>query len=430
MSIIEKILKPVSLPRIVKVAQFFNTEQLKGDLAEYVGMQIKAIPAYQRIRPGQRIAVTGGSRGIHRVAEVTRIVCNLVKEKGAEPFVIPAMGSHGGATPEGQIKMLESIGITEDSVGAPICAAMDTVEIGSFDLGRRIPVHMDKFAHNADGIILINRIKSHPSFRAKYESGLMKMMAIGLGKQFGAQNYHQLGYGKFPYIIEAAGRLVLQHENVLFGVALLENSSGKLRKVVCLETEKIPEKEPELLKESYRYLARPFFTEADVLVVRDVGKNISGACCDVNVSGRFNNEYYHNEMKITRVAFLRLTPQSHGNASGVGVADIITDRLYHDIDLMQSYPNGLTTGSTVAYKIPMIMPTEELAVRAAVKTSLIPDYSEVRMCLVESSKNLDHFYVTENLLQQATGSDVKMEIISEPMEIPFTDAGELTLDFA
>lgn len=429
MNFFEKILNPIPVPRVVKVAQYFDTEHLEGDLTDYVGAQIKAIPAYQRIQPGQRIAVTGGSRGIHRVAEVTRIVCGLVKEKGAEPFVIPAMGSHGGATAEGQIKMLESIGITEDSVGAPIRATMDTEQIGTFDLGRSIPVHMDTYAHNADGIILINRVKSHPSFRAKYESGLMKMMAIGLGKQFGAQNYHQLGYGSFPGIIEAAGRLVLQQENILFGVALLENSSSKLRKVVCLAAEEIPEKEPELLKESYQYLARPFFTDADVLIVRDIGKNISGACCDVNVSGRFNNEYYHNEMKITRVAFLRLTPQSHGNASGVGVADIITNGLYHDIDLLQSYPNGLTTGSTIAYKIPMIMPTEEMAVKAAIKTCLIPDYSEVRLCLMESSKNLDRFYVTENLLQQAAGSGVKTEVVSGPMHVPFTDTGALALEF-
>jgi hypothetical protein len=424
MGFIEDTLLPIPLPKVVKVQQNFSTDHL-DDIVANVSLQITNLEAYKNIKAGQKIAITGGSRSIDRLGEVTRIVCDMVKKKKAFPFVIPAMGSHGGATAKGQIHMLETVGITEESVGVPIRASMDVVQIGCFDDDS--PIFMDRFAHFADGVILINRIKSHPSFRATYESGLMKMMAIGLGKQKGAQTYHQLGYGNLPHIIETVGKYVIKAEKILFGVALLENSFSKLRKIAVIPAHKIPEEEAKLLKESYGYLAQPFFRQADVLIVKDIGKNISGACCDVTASGRFNNEYFHSDLKITRLVFLNLTQQSKGNASGVGVADFITKRLFDNIDFLQTYPNALTTGSTIAYKIPIILANDILAFKAAIKSSCIKDFNNVRLCVMESSKNMSNFYVTPNMISEAKEKGVN--ILTDAVNIPFDENGNLNIHF-
>lgn len=423
MGFIENTLKEIPLPKIVKVEQTFDDTHLE-DVEAVVRTQIVKLKEYMDIKPGQSIAITGGSRGINKIDIITKCVCDMVKAKGAYPFIVPAMGSHGGATAEGQKHMLETLGITEKAMGVPIKATMEVVKIGTFGNGR--PIYMDKYAHDADGIILLNRVKAHTSFMGKYESGLMKMMAIGLGKQQGAENYHQTGFKEMPGIIGDVGKAVLRLEKVLFGVAILENSFGKVNKIACLSPNDIPEQEAVLLKESKKYLALPFFKNVDVMIVKEIGKNISGTGCDSNVTGRFNNESFHNDMHVTRLGFLQISHISNGNANGVGLGDFITKKLYENIDLAQLYPNALTSTAAVTVKIPMMLPTERDVFAAAIKTSCIENFKEVRLGIIESSKNLQTLYVSENMLSEA---QEKAKVINNAFAIPFDAQGNLTLEF-
>ncbi len=273
---------------------------------------------------------------------------------------------------------------------------------------------------------MLNRIKAHTSFMGKYESGLMKMMAIGLGKQHGTENYHQTGFKEMPIIIDNVGKEVLRLEKILFGVALLENSFGKVNKIVCLSPEVIPDQEALLLKESKKYLALPFFKNVDVMIVKKFGKNISGTGCDSNVSGRFNNENFHNDMHVTRLGFLQISKISSGNANGVGLGDFITKNLYENIDLDQLYPNALTSTAAVTVKIPMMLPTERDVFSAAIKTSCVERFEEVRLGIIESSKNLQTLYVSENMLSEAKE---KANVCDKAFHIPFDAQGNLTLEF-
>ena len=426
MSFIQETLAPIKIPQIVKVKQHFSQEHLEPEeIKSQLRQQLTALQGYKKIKPGQRIAITAGSRGIDHMAYITRTVCDLVKEAGASPFIVPAMGSHGGATAEGQAHMLEINGITEESMQVPILSSMDAVQIGTFDGDR--PIYMDKYAHEADGIILINRIKAHTSFRGTYESGLMKMMAIGLGKQLGAQNYHQTGYKPFPHIIEAAGKEVIRLENIVFAVGIIENSFNKVKKIACLDARQISEQEPVLLKEAYQTLPLPFFRQVDVMIVKAIGKNISGTGCDSNVSGRFNNEHYHGDISVTRMGLLSLTAETNGNGTGMGMADFITRKLFSQLDAEQSYPNAITTTCTIVDKIPIILDNDRDVIKACIKTSNILDYDKVRLCIIETSKNMQTFYITPNMVEEARAKDV--EVIGTPEEIAFDQGGNLQLDF-
>lgn len=426
MGFIDDTLAPVPLPKIVKIRQNFSTDHLElTEIETYLQEHIQALPGFAQIKPGQTIAITGGSRGINHIADITRILCSLVKSKGAHPFVVPAMGSHGGATAEGQRHMLETIGITEETIGAPIRSSMEVDQIASFDEGR--PVYIDRNAHNADGIIVLNRVKAHTSFHGRYESGLMKMMTIGLGKQKGAQNYHQTGYRIFPHIIETVGNAVIKNAKVLFGVALLENAFSKIRRIVCLEPALIPEQEPDLLQESYQYLARPFYRQLDVMIVKAIGKNISGTGCDSNICGRINNEYYTGDITPTRLGFLELTQETSGNANGMGLADFITKKLFTQADLEQSYPNALTSTAVLSAKIPMILASDRQVFKAAVKTANLVDYTQARLSILENSKNMQTLYISENMVAEAKAHGA--EILDQPLEIPFDQTGTLQLAF-
>ena len=424
MSFIDDTLSVIPLPKLVKVREHFISDRIE-EASAVLTAQLEALSSCREIKAGERIAITGGSRGIDRIDEITKTVCNFLKTKGAIPFIVPAMGSHGGATAEGQKEMLATFGITEEAMGVPILSSMETVEIGHTHDGR--PIYMDRNAHEADGIVLINRIKAHTSFRGKYESGLMKMMAIGLGKQKGAQNYHQTGFKAFPAIIEEVGNEVIRLEKIKFGVALIENGYNKLCKIECIEAAGIPAREEELLKESYKTLPRPFFRSIDAMIVKEIGKNISGTGHDPNVTGRYNNEHFKGEIHTEKLGILELTDKSHGNANGVGMGDFITKKLFDKIDLEQTYPNSLTSTAATTSKIPIILPNDKRVIQACIKTCCITDYTKVRMAILKNTKDLEIIYVTENLAEKAKKAG--MEIVGEALEIPFDDHGNMLLSF-
>ena len=421
---ISRLLQGIPLPKVVKAHQQFENGSV-GNIEAEVRRAVSELPQYQEIRAGMSIAVTGGSRGIDRIAAVTKTVCAMLKEKGAAPFIVPTMGSHGGATAAGQLHILETIGITEESMGVPIRSSMETVNIGALSNG--LPLCIDRYAHEADGIVLINRVKPHTSFKGKYESGLMKMMAIGLGKQEGAQNYHRCGFKNMSQIIEEAWNLVLSREKVLFGAALTENPHSKINGVHAIAAADIPAKEAELLRFAYKNLALPFFRTVDVMAVEEIGKNISGTGHDPNVTGRFNNEHFHGEVTTGRLALLRLTEVSGGNANGIGMADFITKELFEKIDIEQTYPNALTSTASPAVKIPMVLPTDKEALLAAVKTACLPDFTKVRLAILKNTKELETIYISENMAAEAALANVQIE--GEPQEITFSEEGRLTLSF-
>lgn len=424
MDFIEDTLRDIPLPKIVKAEQHFDLAHMTN-IEEYIKENLKNVEGYRNIKPGESIAVTSGSRGINAIDTITKTICDMVKEKGAHPFIVPAMGSHGGATAEGQLGMLEVIGITEETMGVPIKSSMEVVQIGEIMNSR--PVYLDKYANEADGIIVINRIKAHTSFRGDYESGLMKMMAVGLGKQMGAQNYHRTGFKYMPEIIEKVGLEILKKKNICFGVAILENCYGKVSEIVLLNSDEIPVEEKKLLIKTNKLMAKLFFKQADVLIVKEIGKNISGTGMDSNVTGRFNNEHYKGDVVITKISILDVSEKSHGNFNGTGLADFITKRLFDKMDFAMTYPNALTSTTVVTVQIPMILDTDKMSVQAAIKTCNLLELKNCRLAIIESTKNMKTIYISENLINEAKENNV--EILGQPMEIPFAEDGSLELDF-
>lgn len=426
MDFVTEALKNVRFPQIVKVKQHFDPFYIEN-IPDAVRQGVVGLKGYSSIRPGQRIAITGSSRGVDRMPEVLRTVADLVKAKGAYPFLIPAMGSHGGATAEGQRSMLAKLGITEETIGVPILATMEVELIAHISDGR--PVFVDKYAHGADGIILVNRIKNHTGFRGDYESGLMKMMAIGLGKQRGAKSYHSTGFKNMGRTIAEVGNTVLQKEKILFGVGVIENGHGKLSDISCLEAEEIPVVEKQLLKLAHSYLPRPFFDRADVLVVQEIGKDISGTGMDSNVIGRYNNQYVSSpEIDYTRIAVLDLSSHTNGNGNGMGFADYMTRRMFEKVDLEQTYPNVITSAHPMTVRIPMILDTDRLAIAAALQTCLVPEGRAPKVGFILNTKDLDTIYISESLLPEAEACPY-VETIGEPFPIPFLEDGTLDLSY-
>ncbi len=425
LNFLKPLVNDVPFPRIVQVEQTFNPAHLESEeIEDLVYQQLLHSPGINSINPGQRIAITCGSRGISGYVEMTRAAVRAVKNRGAIPFLVPAMGSHGGATAEGQRAMVESLGVTEERVGASIFSSMEVDYLGTA-LDNR-PVFIDRYANQADGIILINRIKCHTSFRGKYESGLMKMMAIGLGKREGAQHYHQTGFGNMSEVIESVGNVVLEKAKIICGIAMIENSFGKAVHIETLEPQQIAAREPELLKLANSYLPKMFIDKLDVCCIQKIGKDISGTGMDTNVVGRFPG-HPEEGPQISRIAVLDLSDISHGNANGMGRADVISRRLFDKADLSQFYPNSVTSTALESAKIPLVAPSDKDAIAVCIKTSTILDLNKVRLAFIESTKNMSSFYISESLIPEAVQNNIR--IVGTPFDIPFDETGTLQLNY-
>ncbi len=317
------------------------------------------------------VALAVGSRGIAGIDRIVRTTVSVLRDRGLDVFIVPAMGSHGGATPEGQRSVLEHLGITEAGTGAPIRSSMEVVEVGSIEspYGHEVPLVMDALARReADGVIPINRVKPHTGFRGPVESGLCKMLAIGLGKHIGTGRLHREGYGVFDRLILEAGRAILADGHVPFGVAVVENAYEETARIETVPAPTMIDREMALLDEARRLMPRVLLPEVDVLVVEEFGKDISGIGMDANVTGRgelgeplpgFDGP------RIGKIVVLRLTPESGGNAHGIGLADVITEDLLEGIDRQVTWVNSVTSGSLACGRIPPALPTEDQAIMAA-----------------------------------------------------------------
>jgi hypothetical protein len=374
------------------------------------------------VRPGMSIAVTAGSRGIAHIAVILREIISAVRARGAHPFVFPAMGSHGGATHEGQRLLLEGYGITESSVGAPIRATMETRVIGTTEQG--YPVHMDRFAAEADGIIVVGRIKPHTAFHGTYESGLMKMMAIGMGKQKGAETCHAAGFGKFGHIIPSFGRTVLKNAKILFGVGIVENSLDETCRIEAIAAAAIESREPPLLAEARSLMPAIPFAQFDILVVDTIGKNFSGDGADPNVTGTYCTPYASGGPRIQRYVVLDVSEESHGNSLGVGMADITTARLLGKTDYDAMYSNSLTSRVLGNIRIPMVMKSDRLALQAAIFTCIDIDVLRPRIVRISNTSHIGTLTISEALLEEARANPA-IEILESPRALAFNNEGNL-----
>ena len=419
MSKINQLLETCELPKAAKVRQFFDNEELHN--AEDVLMSLlEAKPP--AIRPGDRIAITGGSRGIDQYVPLLRTVVEFVQSKGGQPFVVPAMGSHGGATAKGQEEVLRGYGITEESIGAPVISSMETVQIGETDKG--LGVYIDKNAYEADGIILMNRVKPHTSFRGSYESGLIKMLAIGLAKQKGAEATHFLRYENMAENIVAVSKIALSKLNVLCGVSTVENGYSHLARVYVSAKDEILTKEPEILEAAWSKMPRLALDEIDVLIVDEVGKEISGTGMDTNIIGRFHTAAASGGPKTIKLGVLNVTKKSEGNANGMGLADFMTKRMYDQVDFEATYVNTLTSTEPSSSRMPMVLEDDRRVFQACVKLCGQVNPEDVRMVIIRNTKYIDEVYMSKAAVQAAV---MPVEVIGEYEEIPFDERGRLTL---
>ncbi len=391
-------LSALRLPPMYRVRQRFD-----GPAVPDVGAAIRASVASQEIKPGSTIAVAVGSRGIANIAVAVQALVAALKAKGANVFIIPAMGSHGGGTAGGQRDVLARLGVTEDFIGAPIRSCLDVVKIGD---AMGVEIFMDQTAHrDADLIVPIARVKPHTGFRGRYESGLCKMLAIGLAKHIGCSRIHRGGYDPFPALIPAAAQVALNTGKIGFAVALIENASEQTAHVEAVPAGRIMAREPELLDLAKSLMPRLLLPEIDVLVVEEIGKDISGVGMDSNVTGRGVTGPVpgFTGPKIGRIVVLGLTEKTHGNAVGVGQADLITERLFQAIDRTVTYTNALTSGSLSNGRIPMALPTDDQAILAA--ASCVPGVTaaNARIVRIKNTLHLGEIAVSENLVETARG---------------------------
>ena len=421
MSEIDRLLAPQPIPRVVKVVQTFDRPSI-ADVESELRKRIESRMSGIRITPGMSVAITVGSRGITQLPLIAKTVADAVKSAGGIPFIVPAMGSHGGATAEGQKSMLIGMGITEEYVGAPIRATMETVVIGTSDNG--LPVHIDRFAKEADGIIVINRIKPHVAFRGPFESGLMKMITIGLGKQSGADICHELGFGRMAVNIPAIARVTIAKSNILFAVGILENAYHEVCRLDVLHKDEIENVEPVLQEEAKRLAPRLFFDQLDALIIDEIGKDISGTGFDTNMVGRYHTPFASGGPQITRISVLDITDRSHGNGNGLGIVDYTTRRAFDKFDFEMSYPNALTSTVPMSVKIPMVLKNDRQAIQAAIKTCNILDKNDVRLVRIKNTIAVKEIEVSENLLPEVLASSA-MQQNSEPFDWAFDADGNL-----
>jgi len=420
MSVIDELLSGIRIPPMAKVRQKFPRPVL-GNIADIVQHEMERPGLLDSVKPGASVAVTVGSRGIANLPTIIREIVASLKKAGAEPFIVPTMGSHGGATAEGQTEVLAGLGITLESVGAPIRATMEVVNLSEEG---QSPVFFDKNAFAADHTVVVGRVKLHTSFRGPYESGLVKMIVIGLGKQKGAERCHRLGLEKMSAQIESMARVAIKKANILCGVALLENGYDESCKIVSIPAGEILDKEPALLEEARGYMPQVYLNHVDVLIVDEMGKNISGTGMDPNIIERFTTTSIPDTDKFQRIVVRDLTPESHGNFNGSGLAEMCTRRMYEKMDFAATYPNPLTSRVAKSVKIPMVLENDRQAILAAIKTCLDIDPENIRMIRIKNTLHLEDIQISAALMDEARRHP-QLEVLEEPVPLLFDTEGYL-----
>ena len=411
-------------PDMYRIRQTFEGPVV-ADIPAAVRDELARINVAAVIKPGQTVALTAGSRGVANIATILKATVDYLTAIGARPFVIPAMGSHGGGTADGQLEVLHHYGITEARMGVPLRASMEVVQIGETPDG--LPVWLDKYASEADHIGVINRVKPHTDFSGAIESGLFKMMTIGLGKYHGAQHYHRANvqYG-YEYVIRTVGRTVLQHARIAFGLGIIENGYDQTAVIRAVHAPQFEATELELQALSKQLAARLPFEFIHLLIVEEMGKNISGTGMDTKVIGRIMNiiEPPPQHPRILRIYVRDMHDDSYGNAMGVGLADFVSRRLVNKIDPTATYINGLTGLSPESARIPVTLDTDREAVEAALGTIGLVKPEEARIVRIQNTLLLEELEVSEALLPEVKQRDT-LEILWGPKPWVFNSSGGL-----
>lgn len=411
------------LPRWVRMRQELVTATI-NDVAAAVAEQFARPEIRETIQPGKRVALTGGSRGINRIDQVLKAAAHEVKQLGAEPFIVPAMGSHGGATAEGQLEILAHYGVTEAAMGCPVRSSMDTVLLGH--VKDNVPVWVDKTAYTeADVTIPVNRVKPHTDFHGNIESGLMKMLAIGLGKQKGADTFHGRSFDEFPTLIPAVGQFTIQHMPVPFGLALVEDGHSRLSLIKAVPADRILEEEQELLKIARERMARLPGEEVDVLIVDQLGKDISGIGADTNVINRYWSGPLPHPPHIKRIVMRDLTKDTEGNACGIGLGDVVLQQIVDKLDPVQTYMNVVTAKGPEGARIPLTVANDKEALYVALACCHQIENETARIMRIQDTKHLEDLWASEPLATQleATG---RVHRVGGLEEIAFDAQGMFT----
>ena len=415
----------IRFPRMCDLIQTFDTPRV-ADIAVTVRRQMQSLQLERTIRPGQTVAIPAGSRGIANIGLILREIAAYLSSIGALPFVVPAMGSHGGGTVEGQVRMLGSLGITEQSIGVPIRATMETVIVAQTSHG--LPVHFDKYASEADHVFVVGRVKPHTKFVGPVESGLHKMMLIGLGKHEGAKIYHRgILSTSFSEIVAAVAERVLQVCRVCGGMAILENAEDETALIEAVKAEDFSRREPELLILANRWLPRLPLDDFDLLIVDRIGKNISGVGMDSNVVGRKFSDHTatsQDHTRCRRILVRSLTKETYGNATGIGMAEFTTQRCVDQIDSESTRINCITGMHPEAAMIPITLPTDAAAVDSALQTIGMIEPENARIIQISDTLHLTRVRVSE-----ACFDDVQklkhLRLDGDPYDFPVDAAGWL-----
>jgi len=391
----------IHLPKMHKVIQHFPDDHIEN-IPAAVNEQL--LPKISDLAKGSSVALLVGSRGIADINPIVKQTVTLLRDNGFKPFIVPSMGSHGGGTADGQAGILASFGITEETMGVPVISSMETTHIGTTPSD--VPVYFDAEAQKANYIIPINRVKAHTDFHGPIESGLSKMLTIGAGNHKGCARLHQEGFDAFSELIPEAARVSLEKLNIPFGIAIVENAHEHTHTIEAIDNEMIQVREIELLKLSKELMPSLQFDKIDILIVEEIGKNISGAGMDPNIIGRDPRGPFDGFIpKITRIIMLGLTEETHNNGIGCGMADFITKDAYESIDLMSTYTNCIASGSPEGGKIPVIVKDEEEGIRAAIQSCAGIDYADIKIVKIKDTLHLSEIEVSETLLPFC--SDIK-----------------------
>lgn len=413
----------MSLPCMARVQQRFDRPRLDDVDGAVREQMARILPAADL--SGKRIAVTAGSRGIANIAVILRAVVAALREAGAEPFLVPAMGSHGGATAEGQVSVLAGFGITEDFCGAPILSSMDVETLGHTSGG--MPVYLDRNAFGADGIVLVNRIKAHTDFQGDVESGLCKMAVLGLGKQAQALALHRLGIRGIRDVMREVAREVLGSGRIICGLGILENAYDETAHVEALRPEEIEARESELLLRSKTMMPRLPVEDIDLLIVDEMGKNFSGTGMDTNIIGRrrIPGEPEPNSPRVKYLFVRGLSKATYGNATGIGLADLTTRRLLDHLSFEATNANVETSTFIARAMIPIVFGSDQEALHGALRACWGVEPGEARIVHIPNTLELEHVSLSESLLEEVRGRD-DLEVLGPPASLRFDAAGNLS----
>lgn len=403
------------LPNLIAVKQIFDDQKIE-DVEKSIKRELKKEEIIKKIHPGDRVAIAVGSRGIQNLKKIVMILIEIVKSRGAKPYIVSAMGSHGGGTEEGQRAVLESYGITQKSMEVPVITTVDVEEAG--ELPGEQKVYFDCAAAKADAIIIVNRIKLHTDFTGELQSGLCKMLVIGLGNQKGCSSIHEENPERFSEIIESAAKLILEKYPVIFGLGIIENAYDRTFHVEAVPSEKLIKREKELVKVAKGKMPRLMVPDIDVLIVDEIGKNISGAGYDPNILGRSSvlKEYSLPIPNIRKMVLLNLTPESHGNGIGMGLFDVVTKEVFEQLDYEAMYANALACKCIEDAKIPLIAADKEEAVRVAVKCIRGVNKENLKIVEIKNTLSLDRIWVSKRVIEDIRNNP-KIEIEEEEIKL-------------